>query len=237
MKLSTAFALLGAASTAFPGASAHEVAALRGFLPDDIKFLGNAANCYDVASKGCKDYGVNSCDNLQNSGCGCIWDKSLSKCVNDSCSRITNANAAVSVCESSTKDCTWNYNSNKCQSNGGGDNRSCNTLNFQSCRNTNGCTFIEPANANSYCVSVVNAGDYCDSSPNNQSQNKCEKAGCQWYFTNGNNGICDIPCSNVEPSYTKPECKASGCSFNKNTNFCDYPNYVFDFEAALESSN
>jgi hypothetical protein len=207
-------------------------AALRGFLPDDMKFLGNAANCYNVASDGCTGYGVNSCDNLQNSGCGCIWDGSL--CVNDSCSSITNTNVGPDVCESSTKDCTWNYNSNKCQNSGGG-NRSCNTLNFQSCRDTNGCTFIEPANANSYCVSVVNAGDYCDSSPNNQNQNKCEKAGCEWYPMPGSNGVCDIPCSNANPSYTKTECKNSGCSWSSG--FCDSPNYVFDFEAALESSN
>jgi hypothetical protein len=203
-----------------------------------MKFLGDQANCNSVASKGCGNYGQNSCDNLKTSGCGCKWDPysgSNGECVNDSCSTITNANAAVSVCESRTKDCTWNYNSNKCQSNGGGGNRSCNTLNFLSCRDTNGCTFIEPANANSYCVSVVNAGNYCDSPPNNQNQNKCEKAGCEWYPMPGSNGVCDIPCSDVDPSYTKTECKNSGCSWSSG--FCDSPNYVFDFEAAPESSN
>lgn len=228
MKLSTAFALLGAASRAFPGVFAHEMAALRGFLPEDFEFLG-AANCYSVATEGCGAYNVNSCANLENSGCGCRWDGST--CVNDSCNTITNSNVATDVCESSTRDCAWNYDSSKCQD--GNSNRSCNGLSFQNCRDANGCTFIEPENANSYCVSVVNAGDYCTSSPRNQNENKCLKAGCEWYPMPGSNGYCDIPCSYYDGNNN--QCKKSGCSYSNG--LCELPDYVFDFEAALESSN
>ena len=176
---------------------------------------------------------------MKNNGCGCIWNPNTNYCDKDVCSSIDNDNKnsyanAIEICDSRS-DCTWNNSSERCQNDNrnGGGTVTCNGLNFQNCRDTNGCTFIEPQDANSYCVSVVNAGNYCDSSPNNQSENKCSKAGCEWY----GNGVCDIPCSDsyVNPSYDKNECKKSGCSYSNG--FCDAPNYVFDFEAALESSN
>ena len=155
-------------------------AALRGFLPDDMKFLGNAANCYSVASDGCTGYGVNSCDNLQNSGCGCVWDDSLSECVNDSCSSINNnpnPNVAQDVCESSTRYCVWNTNSDKCQNgNGGGGTRTCRSnWNPSQCDNQVGCIYDYDYDFCDYAV----CSDY-DGNPS-----ACEQWEDCYYKSNG----------------------------------------------------
>lgn len=183
MKLSTAFALLGAASTAFPGVSAHEVAALRGFFPENFEFLGGV-NCGSLATEGCGAYGPNQCDSMQTNGCGCYWDVDGSECVNDSCGSITNNNQnsydnAIAVCESNKRDCTWNYNSNKCQNgnrNGGGTVTCNSSWNPNKCDNTAGCIYDNSGGG--FC-------DYAECSDYDGMPSACEQWEQCYYKSNG----------------------------------------------------
>lgn len=221
MKLSSTAALLIAAVSAFPAASAAPVA-LQGIIPGEDSFL-QFANC--DTKENCPTYGENSCNRINDECDGqCAWDGN--SCIYPSIRNCKDIGNNRNLCLANN--CDWV--NNQCRD--PTTNLRCSDYDNTSrstCENK-GCSW----NSSTLSCDLV-CRDF-----DGTSRSRCEKSGyCSW---NNSNRRCNLKDCRDLDNTSRSECEIAGsCTWNNNSRICTSSstrdcNHIFNRNQCLDNN-